>query len=71
MNRLGCLSINHRSAPVEIREKVVLSPQDFRSLCSRGEEVYALTTCNRTEVYWIGIDEHALLKHMAWLSGVS
>ncbi len=68
MNRIGCISINHRSAPVEVREKILLSPQDFRSLCVRGGEVYALTTCNRTEVYWTGVDENALVQHVAALS---
>ncbi len=71
MNRLGCISINHRSAPVEVREKIVLSPQDFRGLCADGEEVYALTTCNRSEAYWTGLDEQALMQHLASLSGVS
>ncbi len=71
MNRLGCISINHRSAPVEIREKVILSPQDFRSLCSRDlGEVYTLTTCNRSEVYWTGLDEQTIIDHLASLSGI-
>lgn len=49
--------LNHRTAPLEIREKFVFSERDIREaneeLKSNGvlEGVVFLTTCNRTEIY--------------------
>ena len=34
MNRIGCISVNYRSAPVEIREKLFVNPQDFQCILS-------------------------------------
>ena len=70
MNRIGCISVNYRSAPVEIREKLFVNPQDFQCICARDAEIYALATCNRTEVYWTGIEERAVLERMEALSGI-
>jgi glutamyl-tRNA reductase len=70
MNRISCVSLNYRSAPVDIREKLLVKPQDFQSIRMHDAEVYALSTCNRTEVYWTGMDEHTLLEHMSALSGM-
>ncbi len=70
MNPIRCISINHRVAPLEIREKLALEPRDFIDLIERGAEIYVLCTCNRTEVYWTGTDEQALLKRMSAISGV-
>jgi len=70
MNRISCISINHRSAPVEIREKIILPPRDFQDMKHQGAEAYALCTCNRTEVYWTGIDEQILLKKIGAVSGL-
>ncbi|MBF7072562.1 glutamyl-tRNA reductase [Glaciecola sp. MH2013] len=51
------LGINHKSAPVELREKVAFSPdklaqalQSF-SVSTNAEQMVILSTCNRTEVY--------------------
>ncbi|MEJ2345832.1 MAG: glutamyl-tRNA reductase [Gammaproteobacteria bacterium] len=54
---LLALGINHKTAPVEIREKVVFAPNRLRG--ALGEmaalpeisEAAILSTCNRTEVY--------------------
>ena len=49
--------INHKTAPVEIREKVAFSPDTLvDALDSLGEtsgvqESVIVSTCNRTEVY--------------------
>jgi glutamyl-tRNA reductase len=54
---LVVLGINHRTAPVEIREKVVFSgqelPQALRELTSLPgvRESLIVSTCNRTELY--------------------
>jgi len=51
------LGLNHNTAPIEIREKLVFSPerlsqslQSLQSLTSI-EEAAILSTCNRTEIY--------------------
>lgn len=56
-DRLHILGINHRSAPVEIREKVVFGPdilpsalKELKSL-KRVDETVIVSTCNRTELY--------------------
>src|SRR6266404_1328449 len=54
------LGINHRTAPVALREKVAFSEQRLLAALRtlRQEtgvaEVVILSTCNRTEVYWAG-----------------
>lgn len=54
---LAVLGINHKTAPVELREKVSLNREKCASLSSRllAEtpimEVVPLSTCNRTEIY--------------------
>jgi glutamyl-tRNA reductase len=70
MNRINCLSINYRLAPIEIREKVRFSPRDFHDLMHRDAEVYTLTTCNRSEVYWTDIEDGEIFRKTSELSGV-
>jgi glutamyl-tRNA reductase len=55
---LVVVGINHRSAPVEVREKVVfdstLLPHALQSLAADGaRENVIVSTCNRTELYCI------------------
>ena len=51
------LGINHKSAPVELREKVAFSPDSLVHalqscpLKTHAEELVILSTCNRTELY--------------------
>ena len=51
------LGLNHNTAPIEIREKLVFSPEDLnqslQSLTNLSsiEEAAILSTCNRTEIY--------------------
>ncbi|OOZ38620.1 glutamyl-tRNA reductase [Solemya pervernicosa gill symbiont] len=51
------LGINHRTAPVEIRERVTFAPEDLqRALTALNQqpgvaEAALLSTCNRTELY--------------------
>ena len=65
------LGINHRTAPVALREKVAFSEERLvgalRALRqARGiSEVVILSTCNRTEVYWSGSATGAELSE--WL----
>jgi glutamyl-tRNA reductase len=54
---LAVIGINHRTAPLEIREKLALGagdlPNALRALCGLGgvREAAILSTCNRTEMY--------------------
>ena len=52
-----CLGINHRTAPLEVREKLWFSPQEIRSVVpflhrKRLPECILISTCNRTELYY-------------------
>jgi glutamyl-tRNA reductase len=65
------LGINHRTAPVALREKVAFSEERLlaalRTLREQVgvAEVVILSTCNRTEVYWAGSASGAELSK--WL----
>lgn len=52
------IGINHKTAPVSVREKVAFSPQglidkltEINSKNNNQDEVIILSTCNRTEIY--------------------
>ena len=59
---LYTLGLNHTTAPLEVREKVVFTPDvltdALRDLTAarRVKEAAILSTCNRTEVYFAGGD---------------
>jgi glutamyl-tRNA reductase len=58
---LIAISINHRTAPVELRESLFLSEEEVRSLIDKAKtgllkEGLILSTCNRTEIYGIPAD---------------
>ncbi len=62
MNLLA-VSINHRTAPVELREALYLGNEDIKSLISSAKEKLlvegvVLCTCNRTEVYGFPFDKN-------------
>ncbi|MBT78918.1 MAG: glutamyl-tRNA reductase [Alteromonadaceae bacterium] len=69
---LTALGINHKTAPVALREKVAFTPDSLvAALASLKqidgiEESVIVSTCNRTEVYVKGAGEAALL--LDWLS---
>src|ERR1700691_5906184 len=54
------LGINHKTAPVALREKVAFAEERLQAALrmlkqeSGVAEVVILSTCNRTEVYWAG-----------------
>src|SRR5512138_2776493 len=58
--------VNHRTAPIEIREKLAFSGSDrvpmLRALRSRSSRTEAalLSTCNRTEAYLVDSDESSV-----------
>lgn len=53
------IGLNHRTAPVEVRERVAFSPAQVGDLLQQflgsnaASEVVILSTCNRTEVYLV------------------
>ena len=57
MNKIVVFGINHKTAPIEIREKFFLNPPQQDLLLSELKsnpavlEAFVLSTCNRTEVY--------------------
>ncbi|MHB9012880.1 MAG: glutamyl-tRNA reductase [Ignavibacteriaceae bacterium] len=60
------ISINHKTAPVEVREAVYLSNEEIKNLThsiknSLFNEGLIVTTCNRTEIY--GIPANQNLSH--------
>jgi glutamyl-tRNA reductase len=63
------IGLSHRTAPVELRERVALSEDQARSLLLRikGDfvrEAMILSTCNRTEVYAIPADPAVTGEHL-------
>ena len=52
------IGVSHRTAGLDVRENVHLTPEDAGALASRlarqGVEAVALSTCNRTELYLAG-----------------
>jgi glutamyl-tRNA reductase len=57
--QIGVIGLNHKSACVELREKIARSSlKRFGADCSlHGELPYVLlTTCNRTEIYFSSVD---------------
>lgn len=67
--RIVCLGINHRTTPVEVREKLAFpearvaeSTQILRELPGFGESVI-LSTCNRVELYAVHTHDDASTAH--------
>jgi len=64
---LLAFGINHKTAPVSIREKVAFAPERLQDACrdlvakSDVSEVAILSTCNRTELYCCVNDANAAL----------
>ncbi len=67
------LGINHRTAPVDIRERVAFAPESLdAALCElvalpQVQEAAILSTCNRTELYCY-LDEQNIQPLIDWLS---
>lgn len=71
---LLALGLNHKTAPVDIRERVAFTPEKLplalRELHTLNSvnEVAILSTCNRTEVY-CGVEGEDTRKVREWFSG--
>jgi glutamyl-tRNA reductase len=53
---LVLVGTSHHHAPIELRERVALDPEQARSLAKRLGEAVCLSTCNRTELYVAAAD---------------
>ena len=65
--KLLSVSINHRTAPVELREAVYLSEDEIRVFIKEAKEKLfkeglVLSTCNRTEIY--GVPQKDGITHL-------
>jgi len=55
--RLACIGLNHKTAPVEVREKLAFAGERLKEVCSalqgrlEVDEIVILSTCNRVEAY--------------------
>lgn len=71
---LLAFGINHKTAPVDIRERVSFSPERLKDACQElvafpdVSEVAILSTCNRTELYCCVNDPEAPIIEQ-WFSG--
>ncbi len=57
-----CVGINHRTAPIDVRETMWFSNDEMRSLLPalrehRMKEAVLVSTCNRTELYFVPHDQ--------------
>ena len=73
MTLFAC-GVNHLSAPVSMRERVVFGPEELpRALgelrdCAGVEEAAILSTCNRTDLY-LGLQDGADTAVKTWFRG--
>ena len=68
MNLLA-VSINHRTASVELREALHLNEDEIRNLITKAKgnllkEGFILSTCNRTEIYGIPLNSKLVHSHL-------
>jgi glutamyl-tRNA reductase len=54
---IGLLGLNHKSAPIEVRERFVFCEEDIKRFVSLLKlngltGAVVLSTCNRTEIYY-------------------
>ncbi len=69
--KLLLIGVNHRSAAVEVRERLAFSSQQVREAtaslreCAIANEVVILSTCNRSEIYAVAQDGPQ--DHLRWL----
>ena len=69
---LLALGINHRTAPIELREKIAFSPDNIGDAlvevvsATSAKEVAILSTCNRTELYCV-VEQGAGDELISWL----
>ncbi len=74
---LYALGLNHRTAPIEVRETVAFPLESQRQALSAlqatsgAQEVVLVSTCNRSEIYLAGADAAVMSRATDWLRQVS
>ena len=71
------LGVNHRSASLDIREKVIFAPKNMTKALQNLiktldiSEAAILSTCNRIEIYIVTSDDFTNSKNkiLDWLTG--
>ncbi len=66
---LSLVGVSHHVAPVELRERVALSPERAATLARALGDAVCLSTCNRTELYLAGDDGSRALSTLEELAG--
>ncbi len=69
--KLSLVGVSHHVAPVELRERVALTPERAAALARRLGDAVCLSTCNRTELYLAGDDGARALSSLEELAGKS
>jgi glutamyl-tRNA reductase len=71
---LFTIGFNHRTAPIEVRERIVFPLEAQRPAIERlkieagVDEVALISTCNRTEIYLRGNEHSAVDRVVGWLA---
>jgi glutamyl-tRNA reductase len=68
-SELTLVGISHHVAPVELRERVVLDPEEAAAFARSLAPAVCLSTCNRTELYLAGEREERAVSALAELAG--
>lgn len=66
---LSLVGLSHHVAPIELRERVALTPERAASLARKLGDAVCLSTCNRTELYLAGDDGSRALSTLEELAG--
>jgi glutamyl-tRNA reductase len=66
---LTLIGLSHHVAPVELRERVTLDATAAAALASSLGDAICLSTCNRTELYFEGVDERQAVTALQELAG--
>ena len=69
MKQLSLVGVSHHVAPVELRERVALTPERAATLARALGDAVCLSTCNRTELYLAGDDGSRALSSLEELAG--
>jgi glutamyl-tRNA reductase len=68
---LTLIGLSHHVAPVELRERVTLDGPAAAALAGSLGDAICLSTCNRTELYFDGVDEREAMTALQELAGES
>jgi glutamyl-tRNA reductase len=66
---LTLIGLSHHVAPVELRERVTLDLPAATALAGSLGDAICVSTCNRTELYFEGVDERQAVSALQQLAG--